>query len=166
MKNILTAFTLLALFASCQTNQTTDSSEQEPLAEAISYKSYGEEILSDRAQSVFALNQLMKNQDSLNLKLTGEIEKTCKMKGCWMTIKTGDSTSMRVTFKDYGFFVPKEGMEGKNTIIEGSVTKTMTSVDVLRHYAQDEGKSAEEINAITEPLEEYAFIATGVLIEE
>ena len=40
----------------------------------------------------------------------------------------------------------------------------MTSVEDLRHYAEDEGKSEEEIMAITEPVEELKFMATGVEI--
>lgn len=165
MKNLF--FTLLALviFSSCKKSSEQSNQEKEPEVATV-YASYGDKIAANDAQSVAIIDALMADTDSLNVKLTGEIEKTCAMKGCWMTVKTGDSTSMRVTFKDYGFFVPKEGVAGKKAIMEGTVTKTVTSVEVLRHYAQDEGKSSEEINAITEPKEEYAFVATGVLIEE
>ena len=61
-----------------------------------------------------------------------------------MTIKTGDSSTMRVTFKDYGFFVPKEGMEGKSAIFEGKVTKTVTTVETLKHFAQDDTKTSSD----------------------
>ena len=88
------------------------------------------------------------------------------MKGCWMTVKTGETETMRVTFQDYGFFVPKDSVSGRNTIFEGKAFKSVTSVEMLKHYAQDEGKSSDEIKAITEPKEEYTFVATGVLIEE
>ncbi len=167
MKNLLFAPLALILIISCRqsTESTTPQAEVTPQVATV-YASYGEKIAANDAQSVSVIDALMADTDSLNVKLTGEIEKTCAMKGCWMTVKTGDSTSMRVTFKDYGFFVPKEGVAGRQAIMEGTVTKTVTSVEVLRHYAQDEGKSAEEINAITEPKEEYAFVATGVLIEE
>jgi hypothetical protein len=37
-------------------------------------------------------------------------------------------------------------------------------VETLRHYAEDEGKSKEEIAAITEPVTEYTFEAVGVII--
>lgn len=83
-----------------------------------------------------------------------------------MTVKTADSSTMRVTFKDYGFFVPKVGQEGKSAIFDGILTKKVTSVETLRHFAQDEGKSASEIESITEPIEEYTFVASGVLIED
>ena len=87
------------------------------------------------------------------------------MKGCWMTLD-GEEGDVRVTFKDYGFFVPTEGQEGKTAVIEGVAVKTVTDVATLKHYAQDAGKSAEEIAAITEPREEIALIATGVAIKQ
>ena len=39
------------------------------------------------------------------------------------------------------------------------------SVADLKHYAEDAGKSEDEIAKITEPKIEYAFEANGVLIK-
>jgi hypothetical protein len=162
MKNARILSLLLVGFA-CQPTQK--AATEETVAEPT-YASYGEAITAAEALDIRTISQLMADKDSLDVKLTGEIEKTCKMKGCWMTVKTSDNSTMRVTFANYGFFVPKEGMEGKTAIMQGKVSKIVNSVETLRHYAQDEGKSAEEIAAITEPQEEYTFVATGVLIEE
>ena len=148
----------------CQTSSQKSSETSAP-SEELNYVSYGEQISSEDSKSIITLKELMKDNDSLNVKLTSEIEKTCKMKGCWMTMKIGESNPMRVTFKDYGFFVPKEGMEGKIAVIDGVVKKSTTSVEMLRHFAQDEGQTADEIAQITEPKEEYTFVADGVLIE-
>lgn len=162
-KSLLPAVILLTALAACQPEKKEETVQETP---KVSYATYGAAITADDAASVQSINELMAGKDSLEVKLTGEIEKTCKMKGCWMTVKTGENTTMRVTFANYGFFVPKEGMEGKTTVMEGKLLKTVNTVEMLRHFAQDEGKSAEEINAITEPKEEYTFVATGVLIEE
>ena len=70
---------------------------------------------------------------------------------------------MRVTFKDYAFFMPKD-LSGKHVVIDGFAFVEVTSVDDLRHYAEDGGKSKEEIAAITEPKREVAFEAAGVVI--
>lgn len=164
---LLIALSILVIAGCSSKDQKASASNENPEVEnTITRRSFGEAITADGASDISMVSEMMSDRDSLDVKLSGTIEKTCKMKGCWMTIKTGDSTSMRVTFKDYGFFVPKEGMEGKNSVFEGQLTKTVTSVEALRHYAQDEGKSAEEIERITEPKEEYAFVASGVLIEE
>jgi hypothetical protein len=162
MKNTL-ILGLLIFGVACQTPKENAASEE---TVEVNYTSYGAEITADNALDIKSIGELMNGKDSLQVKLTGEIEKTCGMKGCWMTVKTADSTTMRVSFENYGFFVPKEGMAGKTTIVEGEVKKTVNTVETLRHFAQDEGKSAEEINAITEPQEEYTFVATGVLIKD
>jgi hypothetical protein len=39
-------------------------------------------------------------------------------------------------------------------------------VATLRHYAQDAGKSKEEIDKITEPKHMLTFLADGVLITD
>jgi hypothetical protein len=97
------------------------------------------------------------------VKIEGEVESVCQAAGCWMKIKTADGQTMRVTFKDYGFFVPKD-IAGKKVIFEGIPAVKTTSVAELQHYAEDAGKSKEEIAKITSPKTELAFVADGVLV--
>jgi len=73
---------------------------------------------------------------------------------------------MSVHFKDYGFFVPTEGLEGKRAVIQGHAVREVTSVDDLRHYAEDAGKTPEEIAAITAPDTNWVFTAEGVIIRD
>ena len=40
------------------------------------------------------------------------------------------------------------------------------TVDELKHYAEDEGKSTADIEAITQPEEEMKFMADGVVVIE
>ncbi|MGW8122714.1 DUF4920 domain-containing protein [Roseivirga echinicomitans] len=125
---------------------------------------YGDKINYDNIISIDdMLNQLNEN-DSIMVKVEAEISTTCAMKGCWMNLVLPSGEEMRVTFKDYAFFVPKEGMEGNRAIIEGKVKRAMTDVATLKHYAEDAGKSVEEIAAITEDRNELAFEASGVII--
>jgi len=109
--------------------------------------------------------QKMQNQDSLNTRVEGVIVQSCAMKGCWMDVAINDGSVMKVRFKDYGFFVPKEGLEGKIAIMEGFVTRELVDVQTLRHYAEDAGKSKEEIASITEPEVKLNFEASGVAIK-
>ena len=76
----------------------------------------------------------------------------------------GEETIM-VRFKDYGFFMPLDA-NGKEVIVEGKAFVTEVSVADLKHYAEDAGKSAEEIKKITEPKMELAFEANGVLMKK
>jgi len=81
-------------------------------------------------------------------------------------VKMPDGSKMKVRFKDYGFFVPKKGLEGKRAVLQGTATRETLDVATLRHYAQDAGKSKEEIEKITEPKHMLTFLADGVLITE
>ena len=82
-----------------------------------------------------------------------------------MTVKLDDENEMMVRFKDYGFFVPFD-CDGKNAVFEGVAFHDTTLVADLRHYAEDAGKSAEEIEAITEPEISTGFLANGVIITD
>ena len=76
-----------------------------------------------------------------------------------------DSTGLFVMFKDYGFFVPLD-FAGSKVVIQGMAFTEITTVEELRHYAEDEGKSAEEIAQITEAEKEHKFMANGVALLE
>ena len=97
-------------------------------------------------------------------KVEGEVITSCAMKGCWMDMKMADGSTMKVRFKDYGFFVPTKGLEGKRAVIQGAATREVVDVATLKHYAEDAGKSKEEIEKITEPQNNLMFLADGVLI--
>ena len=99
-----------------------------------------------------------------NKSLTGEIINVCPKKGCWMNLKVDEDTIF-VKFKDYGFFVPKTGVESKLAFISGNISKDTISVERLRHYADDAGKSLNEIEKIVEPEFKLSFIADGVAIK-
>jgi hypothetical protein len=127
---------------------------------------YGAEITKDGAMTTDKMISLMGDQEELKCKLKAEVITSCQKKGCWMDVKMEDGSTMKVTFADYGFFVPKEGLGGKTVYMEGTAMVEEVSVDVLKHYAEDAGKSAEEIAAITEPEKGISFVADGVIIED
>ena len=107
---------------------------------------------------------LLDATDTVKTVLRAKVGDVCQAKGCWMNIvdpASGTEESLFVQFKDYGFFVPKD-LGGKEVFIEGVAYKETTSVEDLKHFAEDAGKSAEEIAAITAPVTEKKFMATGV----
>ena len=99
-----------------------------------------------------------------NKKLSGEIINVCPKKGCWMNLKVDEDTIF-VKFKDYSFFVPKTGVESKLAFISGNISKDTISVERLRHYAEDAGKSSDEIEKIVKPEFKLSFLADGVAIK-
>jgi hypothetical protein len=169
MRKLLLALALIGFYA-C--GQVTENNETESVAnpelevEQISMNFYGDTITTDGAIHPDAFKAQMEGNDSLEIKVEATINQTCKMKGCWMTLDMGSGEEMRVNFKDYGFFVPKEGVSGKTAIIEGIAYRDTLSVDYLRHLAEDEEATPEEIAAITEPEISVNFEATGVIIKD
>lgn len=124
----------------------------------------------DSAQSYADVLAQLDNTDSIgNVILTAKVSEVCQTKGCWMNLVdpvTGDSlNTLFVQFQDYGFFMPKD-IAGREVVIEGVAYTEETSVEDLRHYAEDAGKSAEEIAAITEPVKEKKFMASGVVLKK
>jgi hypothetical protein len=124
---------------------------------------FGEEITGKGAVSARKLPGKLKGEESVDIKVKGEITQVCQAKGCWMTLDMGDGELLRVKFKGYGFFVPKDAA-GKTAIVRGTAHKETISVDDQRHLAEDAGKSENEINSIVNPKEELTFVADGVII--
>ena len=128
------------------------------------YERYGELFETSKI-----INYKLERDNFLNssskVKIEGEILSSCPMKGCWMRISVEKDTVL-VRFKDYGFFVPKNGIEGKSTIINGKLSVDTLSIAQLQHYAEDAGKSKEEIALISKPEITISFLADGVLIKE
>ncbi len=165
-KTFLTLIVGTLLYA-CQTStnqeQAASTEETIPVVEA---GFYGEAIDESNIEDATMLYQKLTEQDSAMSKVQGTIVQTCKAKGCWMKVAMADGDTLRVTFKDYGFFVPKTGMEGKQVIFEGQAKNDVTSIATLQHFAKDGGATEEEIAAITEPKHEISFVASGVMIKE
>ncbi len=84
-------------------------------------------------------------------------------KGCWMKVQVNDSTTAFVKMKDYGFFVPMD-MIGKTVVLDTEAKLKTTSVDELKHYAEDAKKPQAEIDAITQPKKEIRLSANGILV--
>jgi hypothetical protein len=128
---------------------------------------FGEAITETNPTEASKLVAMLKDKKTLEIKLKGTIIQTCKKKGCWMEMDLGNGKKMRVKFKDYAFFVPKDASaHGKVAIIEGVAQKETIDVKTLRHYAKDAGKSEAEIEKITKPEDELTFEAKGVIIKD
>ena len=139
-----------------------------PKIEAIEYVSFGKVIISDdaiAATSMASHYKTMNTGDSINSKMIAQVTSVCQAKGCWMTLNLEDGNEVMVKFKDYGFFVPKD-MAGKEVIVNGKAYIKEVPIDELKHYAEDAGKSAEAIAAITESKRTYSFEADGVLLKQ
>jgi hypothetical protein len=164
MLKLLCATALLLSLGACHSSQNEASSEAGELSLATDGPTtYGQPIDTDGALSAEQVPALLQDIDSTYVTLSGNVSSSCAKKGCWMKVAVGPEEDMRVTFKDYGFFVPKD-LNGQEVVMEGMLKRKVSSVDELRHFAEDAGKSAEEVAAIQQPDTIYSFEAIGVKI--
>jgi hypothetical protein len=151
MKNIFLVLFITPLISLSQSNTLTES-----------LNFYGKKISTD---NVIDYDTFIENSKIVSKsKIEGTILSSCPKKGCWMQVKI-DSDTIQVTFKDYGFFVPKTGLENKKTILEGYPKQDTISIKMLKHFAEDAGKSQKEIDKITKPEYKISFVADGVIIK-
>lgn len=123
---------------------------------------YGAGSTSEGAIQVSDLEKNIKN-NKFEGKVSGKVVEVCQEKGCWMKIERANGENLMVKFKDYGFFMPKN-IVGKEVVLDGEATMKEVSVKQQKHYAEDAGKSKEEIEKIKQPKKELQFVAKGVLV--
>ncbi len=163
---ILAIFALIMGIISCKSPQTAVISAKETTeSKAENAKDFGEKVSAKGAITYDAMLSKMGTKDKLDgVKVVGKVETVCQAKGCWMNIASEKGApSMHVDFKNYGFFMPKD-IAGKSVVMVGKAVKEVISVENLRHFAEDAGKSAEDVAKITQPKENVIFVASGVLI--
>ena len=79
----------------------------------------GEPITLKKESSLSEISKNPKQYQKMEVLLVGEVKKVCQKSGCWMDFQQGGKRA-RVTFKDYGFFVPKDS-KGRKARIQGVV---------------------------------------------
>ena len=150
--NLIFSAAFFFVLTSCGTQKTEHVS-----------KYFGDSIAQINPTKVADVKAKLGTKDSVAMQVEGKIVEVCQKKGCWMELQLDNSETMRVTFKDYAFFIPKDAA-GKTVIMEGYAYNDTTSVQMLRHYAEDGGESQAAIDKITEPEVAVVFEASGVII--
>lgn len=161
MKRSIVFLSLLALVWSCQNKAKVDQPQEK-------YASFGAKISKDSTiskEELFAKYAALNEGDTVDVKFTSKINDVCQKKGCWMNVDLVKDEKVFVKFKDYGFFMPLNA-KNEDVIVNGKAFISVESVEELKHYAKDAGKSQASIDSIKSPVTTYAFIADGVLIKE
>ena len=164
-KVILLTFFALSFMACKNSGSHSENTKAQEAETDYEFVSFGDEISADDAidgNAMMALYADLKEGDTIAAKFQAPVNSVCKMKGCWMRLSVGDQEAF-VKFKDYGFFVPKYLSEVE-VVVSGKAYVSQTSVEDLKHFAQDAGKPQDEIDAITEPELSLDFMADGVLV--
>lgn len=125
-------------------------------------KAYGAPIGQSAA---VALTEVLGKPDGFEGKsvvVEGEVRRACSKKGCWMELAesvAAEARGARVTFKDYGFFVPTDSA-GAHAKLEGVVNVTTMKKGHVEHLEEEGAKFANKNPDGT--VREVQFVATGV----
>jgi hypothetical protein len=92
----------------------------------------------------------------------GSVRKACTRKGCWMELAESPAEGTpgcRVTFKNYGFFVPTDSA-GSHARVQGQVEVETLPASSVRHYEEEGAVFAGKQPDGT--AREVRLVATGV----
>lgn len=153
MKKIFfSALLFIAIGASAQKEKT-------PAAKGVVYGVVAEQGSPVAPDEIAA--KLVNNQYEGQVK--AKVVQVCKAEGCWIKVERKDGSMMMVRAKDHAFLMP-ENIVGKTVLIDGSATVKETSEEMRKHYAEDAGKSKEEIAKIKGAEKDIQFAAKGVKV--
>jgi hypothetical protein len=154
----------LASFTSCACAKIAKptNDDQNELSTPAPLETYGEKLgASELVPLADALNNPA-NYSQRPIKVRGHVRRACSAKGCWMELAQDQSPTApacRVTFKDYGFFVPTDSA-GAEATIEGQLSVKRVRAAQVKHY---EGEGATFASKHEDgSADEVRFVATGV----
>ena len=131
----------------------------EPVEVTATYEVFGSTL--PETGTPLRLGELVEDNDKYldqEVLVETRIAKVCQKKGCFFVATEGASTA-RVTFKDYGFFIPTDS-GGKNVVLLGTFSRKSVSKEQAEHYAADLG---EKVASAPETFE-YSIVASAVKI--
>ncbi len=129
---------LLGLSVSPQTQVIRLS---EPVARDAQSETFGSQWEATR--SVVELADVLADVEQYvdqSLVIRTGIAKVCQKKGCLIIAQSGPH-AVRVSFRDYGFFIPTDAA-GKNVELAGELVRRELSEAEVAHFNQDAGESS------------------------
>ena len=131
----------------------------EPVEVTDKYEVFGSPL--PESSDVLEIGDLLENSEKYQdneVVVSTRIAKVCQKKGCFFIAQHG-ADSVRVSFEDYGFFIPTDS-GGKTVILAGTFSRKPLSKEEADHFAEDLGEEP----AAVPPEFQYSIVATGVSI--
>ena len=152
---ILTCST--AIFASQDDNATIRLSE--PVVKDANSETFGAPLDSSIEKvSLKALVSEPEEHVGKPIQVETKIAKVCQKKGCFFIAQYEDKV-LRVSFKDYGFFIPTDA-GGKTVLLAGELIKKEMSPEQAEHFKQDLQTESDAIK----PGVVYEIVANSVKV--
>jgi hypothetical protein len=161
------------LLTSCGESATGTDAAQTENEMATNYDYYGMPDLPQmNDQGALTVNDMFtafEKTGAFSGKIKATLSAVCLTAGCWATIENPNGASVRVFFGDHDFFIPTDTPIGTEVFLEGELIEEVTPIDFQKHLLEDELGDAvtqEMLDAITEDIVEFNFIASGILIKK
>ena len=155
----LLAITVIGMAPLVNAETTEVKRLSEPVEVTAIHETFGSKL--PEGGDLLSLGELMSdNKKYLDKEVLVEtrIAKVCQKKGCFFVATEGASTA-RVTFKDYGFFIPTDS-GGKDVVLLGTFSRKSVTKEEAEHYSADLGEKVASAPAKFE----YSIVATAVRI--
>jgi hypothetical protein len=167
-------FIAVVLVAGCRSSATPAAEQAEkktapaavpaapPSAPAGDHKKFGEPIAPGAA---IGLAEVLAKPDdfaSHTVTVEAKVRRNCTRRGCWMELAQALDPSLpgcRVTFKDYGFFVPLDSA-GSTAKVQGTVEVTRVTPEEVAHLESEGARFASKQPDGT--AREVRLVASGV----
>ena len=155
---IFTLFLFISYSTSAQQSEVVKLSD--PVIETEDFEVFGSEMDIKASENALSLSDAITESDQESeMMINATINKVCMKKGCFFIAVDGDN-SARVTFKDYGFFIPTNSA-GKQVVFRGILSEKVLSEEQAMHFAEDAGETTDNIEG---EQKEFSIVATSVMI--
>ena len=153
-KRVLAVVAASLLFVGAHASEVVRLSE--PVSTTDTTETFGS--LLDEAVPLVELADVGADNVGETVRVEARVSKVCRKKGCFFIAVDGDAM-LRVSFRDYAFFVPTD-ISGKRVMFVGEVIeKEMTKAEA-EHFAADMG----EASAAVAPGKTYEIVANAVRV--
>ena len=110
----------------------------EPVAVSHGYEIFGAPLdVSSQALTLDEAVRTAAEHAGKELVISTRVARVCQKKGCFFVAQDG-ATVARVSFKDYGFFIPTDS-SGQTVLLRGVLTQSQLSDESAAHLASDLG---------------------------
>ncbi len=131
----------------------------EPVAVTDTHETFGAVV--PEAAEPMALSALVDAHEDYageSVAVAARVSQVCQKKGCFFIAQDGDTT-VRVSFKDYSFFVPTD-ISGRNVTLVGELREVELTEEQAAHLEDDMGSDAAHVVAGPQ----FEIVATAVRV--
>jgi len=157
LRNVVSLMALATCLLSAQSALAEVKRLSEPVAVTDEAEIFGAPLNPDaRATSLAELLENPADFVDTVVRVDARITRVCQMKGCFMIATIGER-AVRISFKDYGFFVPTD-TGGKTVTLTGTLIERTLSEEQAAHYREDAGSDVIRSGTV------YEIVADAVSI--